>query len=328
MKQFITNSDIYTIDSLYLKEQLDAIYLIKQGEQLALVDTGTQHSLPQVEKAIKSLGLDWQHVKFIILTHVHLDHAGGASALMQKCENATLVVHPRGARHMINPDKLIAGTKAVYGADKFEQMYGDIGPIDQDRVFTPEDGLSIDLNGRVLRFIDSPGHAYHHHCILDETTGGIFTGDAMGISYVPFKTDRHSFLLPTTTPVQFDPDAMHETIDKVMSFQPSVLYLTHYDGVVPTATMIAGLHQKVDDYVVLTEQAAKQVEEMDDANSKTNMDAQLEEQITRNMYEYLVRSCKNELPDCPDAVMQEWLSIDAKLNAQGLAFWWQHRRVA
>jgi len=114
MQEYVNNSDIYTIDSLYMRPQLDAIYLIKQGDRLALVDTGTQHSVPQIENALETLELTWQHVDYIILTHVHLDHAGGASALMKKCPNAQLVVHAKGARHMIDPTKLVAGATAVY----------------------------------------------------------------------------------------------------------------------------------------------------------------------------------------------------------------------
>jgi len=325
MQEYVNNSDIYTIDSLYMRPQLDAIYLIKQGDRLALVDTGTQHSVPQIENALETLELTWQHVDYIILTHVHLDHAGGASALMKKCPNAQLVVHAKGARHMIDPTKLVAGATAVYGEEKFKKMYGTIDPIDEARVLVPEDDSTLDLNGRVLRFIDSPGHANHHHCIIDEKTNGIFTGDAMGLSYTQLRNEHHAYLMPTTTPVQFDPEAMHNTIERVMSYQPKTIYPTHFDGLTPSSRIIAGLHEQIDDMVMMTEQAAGELSVEDD---KEKQEQEFVAKLSDKLSNYYLARCQNELPDLEPSVIEEWLQFDAPLNAQGLVFWWQYRRAA
>lgn len=314
MQEFVNDSNIYTVDALYYEPQLASIHLIREQDRIALVDTGTQYSVPQVEQALEQLNLGFANVELIILTHIHLDHAGGASALMQLCENAQLVVHPKGARHMAEPAKLVAGTVAVYGEEEFRKLYGEIVPIDAARIISPQDGEQISLGNRVLRFIDSPGHANHHHCIVDEQSNSIFTGDTLGIAYQALRDPDHAFVMPTTTPVQFNPEALHQSIDKVMSYQPDYLYYTHYSALKPDAQNIAGLHEQIDDYVMLTQQAAETAGEA------------FEKTLSKELYEYLVRRAGNELNSVSEEVIRHWLKLDAGLNAQGLAFWWQHRR--
>lgn len=315
MLQTINNSGIYTVDSLYHKPELASIHLIKQNDRIAIVDTGTQYSVPQVAAALTELGLTYDNVDLIILTHIHLDHAGGASALMNLCKNAKLVVHPKGARHMQDPSKLIAGASVVYGEAKFKQLYGEIGGIDDERMIQPSDNEVIDFAGRPLTFIDTPGHASHHHCIIDSTTNSAFTGDTLGVGYRALRNQEHAFIAPTTTPVQFNPDALHASIDKVMAFQPKTLYLTHYSAVTPSARIIAGLHEQIDDLVMLTEQAS----EAGDAFEQT---------LTQSVNDYFVQRCLNELPELDDNLVKNWIKLDADLNAQGLAFWWQYKRAA
>jgi len=256
MLQTINESGIYTIDALYHKPELASIHLVKQNDRIAIIDTGTQYSVPQVASALAELGLGYDNVDFIILTHIHLDHAGGASALMNLCKNARLIVHPKGARHMQDPSKLIAGASAVYGEAKFKELYGEIGGINAELIIQPEDNHTIDFDGRPLTFIDTPGHASHHHCIVDSSTKSVFTGDTLGVGYKALRSDTHAYIAPTTTPVQFNPEALHASIDKVMAHQPETLYLTHYSAVTPTAKIIAGLHEQIDDLVMLTEQAS------------------------------------------------------------------------
>ncbi len=317
MHQAITDSEIFTIDALYYRPELAAIHLIRSGDRLAIVDTGTQYSVPQVREAIKALGLSEAHVDYIVLTHIHLDHAGGAGALMALCPNAQLVVHPKGAGHMIDPSKLIAGASAVYGEKEFQRLYGEISPIDAGRVIQPEDGETLHWANRPLTFLDTPGHASHHHCIVDTQTNAVFTGDTLGIAYRALRSDRHAFVMPTTTPVQFKPEALHQSIDKVAALSPQTLYLTHYSALTPTPQIIAGLHEQIDDFVMLTEQAAD-----------TGEPEAFETKLSSSIKDYLVRRCQNELPDLAAETVEKWVGLDADLNAQGLAFWWQHRRSA
>ena len=316
MQELIPDSDIFTIDALYYQPELASIHIIKSGDRISLIDTGTQYSVPQVKSALDKLELDWSHIDYIILTHIHLDHAGGAGALMELCGNAVLVVHPKGARHMADPSKLVAGASAVYGEKEFKKLYGDIQPIDSDRIISPADGETIEWADRPLTFYDSPGHANHHHCILDHRTESVFTGDTVGICYRALRYDGRAFVMPTTTPVQFDPDALHASIDKIMGLNPKVLYLTHYSALYPSTSIIAGLHEQIDDFVMLTQNAAE-----------SHSDS-FESTLSKMIEEYLVRRCQNELPELDIDIIENWVGLDANLNAQGLAFWWQHRRQA
>lgn len=314
MLQTLPDSDIYTVDALYYEPELASIHLIRSNNRIAIVDTGTQYSVPQVEQALSALNLAYSNVDYVILTHIHLDHAGGAGALMKLCENAKLVVHPKGARHMVDPSKLIAGASAVYGEEEFNKLYGEISSIDANRIIEPEDGETIDFAGRPLTFIDTPGHASHHHCIIDTQSNSVFSGDTLGVGYRALRNEHHAFVMPTTTPVQFNPEALHHSIDKVMSYQPDTLYLTHYSALTPSAKIIAGLHEQIDDYVMLTQQAADHGDEF-------------EKVLTHELYEYLVRRCMNELEGIGEKVVRHWLRLDSNLNAQGLVFWWTHKRT-
>ncbi len=310
-------SGIYAIDALYYQPELASIHLIREGNRIAIVDTGTQYSVPQIEQALAQLNLSFANVDLVILTHIHLDHAGGASRLMALCENAQLVVHPKGARHMADPSKLIAGSTAVYGEKEFARLYGEINPIDADRIVQPEDGDILSLAGRKLEFIDTPGHANHHHCIIDHASTSVFTGDTLGVGYRALRSNGEAFVAPTTTPVQFNPEALHQSIDKVMSYQPERLILTHYSAVTPSTRMIASLHEQIDDFVRLTQKAAETVDSKNMAN-----------QLGDHVLDYLAQRCINEFSSISEELARQWLKLDAHLNAQGLAFWWTQRRTA
>ena len=207
---------IKVIDSGYIRQEMAAIYLLRQGDKIAIIETGTKHSIPKVQQALEKDGLDFSSVAYVIPTHVHLDHAAGAGELMKLCPNAQLVIHPRGARHMADPSKLIAGTVAVYGEEKFNQLYGDIVPIDSSRIIEADDNFVLDFDGRELKFIDTPGHARHHFCIWDRMTESMFTGDTFGISYRDFDNGDEIYIFPTTTPIQFDPYELIKSVNKLM----------------------------------------------------------------------------------------------------------------
>ena len=308
-----TCTDIYCVDANYYKPQLASIHLIRSKDRIAIIDTGTNYSVPQISIILTELGLNFLHVDYVILTHIHLDHAGGASELMQLCKNAKLVVHPKGVSHMHNPNKLIKSTQAVYGEEAFNKLYGNILPIELDSIIPTQAEHKLNLAERELTIIETPGHADHHNCIIDHQTNSVFTGDTLGVSYKALRNESHSFVMPTTTPVQFNPIALHESIEKVMSHNPDTLYLTHYSAIKSSARIIAGLHEQIDDFVMLTDQAA---------DSGGDLSKVLEDKLV----DYLVRRCLNEIDNITEATAREWIYMDAKLNAQGLAFWHEHRR--
>lgn len=238
--------DIHVIDTAFQRDHFDAAYLLVGNGRGAFIDCGTSHSLPNLLAAVERAGLGVDAIDWLILTHVHLDHAGGAGALMQRLPNARLLLHPRGAPHMIDPARLVAGATAVYGEAEMARSYGRIVPVAAERVVVAEDGHRLSLGGRELLCIDTPGHARHHLCVWDEASRGWFTGDTFGLSYRELDSAQGAFIVPTTSPVQFEPEALHASIDRLMAQAPEAMYLTHYGRVRDTARLAADLHVQID----------------------------------------------------------------------------------
>jgi glyoxylase-like metal-dependent hydrolase (beta-lactamase superfamily II) len=210
------------------RARLAAAYVVRGRDSAAVVETGVTPSVPRILAALSGAGVSREAVSHVIVTHVHLDHAGGAGALLRELPRAKLVVHPRGARHLVDPAKLAAGTIAVYGEERFREYYGEIVPAPADRVIEAPDGLTVDVGGRPLRVLDAPGHAKHHFVLFDEETRGFFTGDAFGLSYRESDGPAGPFMFPTTTPVQLDPPALLATVDRMLAERPERMYLTHF----------------------------------------------------------------------------------------------------
>jgi glyoxylase-like metal-dependent hydrolase (beta-lactamase superfamily II) len=242
---------IHTIDTGFVRPQFDAAYLVVENGRGAFIDCGTNFAVPGMLDALGHAGITPGDVDWLILTHVHLDHAGGAGELISQLPNAKLVVHPRGARHMIDPSVLWAGASAVYGESVMEQTYGRLRPIPSERVIEAPDGHVVDLAGRPLSCIDTPGHAKHHLTVHDERVNVCFTGDVFGLSYRDFDTAQGPFILPTTSPVQFDPEALHASIDRLVALRPQAMYLTHYGRVDAVERLAADLHAQIDAMVAL-----------------------------------------------------------------------------
>jgi glyoxylase-like metal-dependent hydrolase (beta-lactamase superfamily II) len=291
-----------------VRPALAAIHLVVEDGRVAFVDTGTNDSLPNSLAALSRLGLSENAVDFVILTHIHLDHAGGAGRMMAAFPNAQLVVHPRGARHMVEPARLVAGVTAVYGKDYVRRMYGEILPVPVARIVEAPDGHAVSLAGRELLCLDTPGHARHHICVVDRKTGGIFSGDMFGLSYREHEVDGHSFIFPTTTPSQFEPEAMHASIDRLLAYSPEAIYLTHYGRVADVQSLGADLHRR------LTAMTGM-VLALRDAGHERH--ARLKEALSA----FLIAELRQH--GCllgRDAVLGIW-DTDLELNAQGLEVW-------
>ncbi|MDE2366517.1 MAG: MBL fold metallo-hydrolase [Betaproteobacteria bacterium] len=305
----ITDYDfgISAIDADYLRPGLAAIHLIAEGGKAALVDTGTSSSVPGLIRVLQTKNLDPADIAYVFVTHIHLDHAGGAGEFMQCFPNAKLVVHPRGARHMADPAKLVASAMSVYGETEFRRMYGVIRPVDANRIIEAPDGFHLDFNGRPLLFLDTPGHARHHYCIFDRSSQSIFTGDTFGISYREFDVDGMEFVFPTTTPVQFDPVAQHASVDRLMNYNPSHAFLTHYGRIGHLPRHAAELHQLIDAHVAI----ARKLRNVPDRH------AALARELGDLLLDRIIaRGCK-----LPENEIRDLLSLDVGLNAQGLEYW-------
>lgn len=305
---------ISCIDTGYLRPGLAACYLIEQHGQLAFIDTGTNHTLQRVLQVLRLKGLSAEDVAYVIPTHVHLDHAGGVGAFMQHFTRAKLIIHPLGARHMIDPSKLAAGTIAVYGEKTFHKLYGDLIPVDEKRVIQASDGFQLNLNGRSLICLDTPGHARHHLCVYDEVSQGFFTGDSFGLSYKEFDTDTGAFIFATTTPVQFDPDAWLTSLEKIAAYHPKIMYLTHFGMIQEPEKLITVLQKSIQQFAKIALAASRQK-------------GDLYQHISTAMQQLLIEQLEQHGCRMGREKILRLIAGDIDLNTQGLIVWLKKMRL-
>jgi glyoxylase-like metal-dependent hydrolase (beta-lactamase superfamily II) len=301
---------IYAIDTGFQRPRFDAAYLVVEAGRAAFIDTGTNHAVPRLLAALAALGLTPASVDWVIPTHVHLDHAGGVGLLMQSLPGARALVHPRGLRHMVDPKALWLGALAVYGEEEMQRSYGKLVPVPAERAEASHDGQVIHLAGRPLQLIDTPGHARHHHAIWDEASRSWFTGDTFGLSYRAFDVGGRAWILPTSTPVQFEPEPLKATVARLLAAAPVAMQVTHYGRIGGTVAEVqrlaAAMLEQVDDMVALAEslRASPDRHECLKAGLLTS---------------YLARLRAHG--HAADAAAADWLAMDAELNAQGLEVW-------
>ncbi len=297
---------ISTIDAEFVRPRTTSIHLIVEGGRAAIVDTASNHAVPVVMQALAQKGLAPEDVDYVVLTHIHLDHAGGAGLLMSRFPNARLTVHPRGARHIADPRRLVEGTIAVYGQEAAKRLYGEIVPVAPERIIETPHGASVSLNGRELRFVDTPGHARHHVCIVDERSGHVFAGDTFGLSYRELDRDGRCYSFPTTSPVQFDPPALHRSIELIESLRPGAVYVTHFGQVRDVPRLAADLHRLIEAH----ERVAMEARDLGPARNEL-----MKQALTRILRDEAQRQ------GWPPELALEVLGWDIELNAQGLGDW-------
>ncbi|HNR89085.1 MAG TPA: MBL fold metallo-hydrolase [Spirochaetota bacterium] len=299
---------VVTIDCGYLHPEFAAAYLITEGDRAAFIDNNTRFAVPRLLDALAGAGRKPEEVEYIIVTHVHLDHAGGTAELARLCPNAIVLAHPRAARHIIDPSRLVAGSRAVYGDETFARRYGDIEPVDATRVRSMDDGAEIALGARALRFIHTAGHAKHHMCIYDAGSNAVFTGDAFGLAYPVLQTGNEPFVFPSTSPSDFDPAEARDSIERIAGTGASVAYPTHY-GAVPHVARVRDMMLRSLDVmeVMLAEAIASGLDD---------------DELERFCYRPMERFFRTELERRGivfSQSMQEYLADDIALNAQGIA---------
>ena len=301
---------ISAVDAFYCgRAKRVAVHLVVEDGHAAIVDTGHNAAVPAVLSALAERGVEPAAVDLIVLTHVHLDHAGAAGTLMRACPNARLAVHPRGARHMIDPSVLMTATRAVYGAQAADAMYGEIVPVAAERIVETGDGVALALRARELRFFDAPGHARHHVCVEDTRTGHLFAGDNFGLSYRETDRDGLAFVFPTTTPVQFEPRALHATMDRMLALAPAAIYLAHFGQVRDVDRLGADLHRLIDEHVRVARTCPHETAESRDR------------WIEAELRELLLDEARRQRWSGDEARWTALYNDDLALNAAGLRAW-------
>ena len=284
-----------------------AAYLVVDAGRAVFIDCGTGRSVPRMLAALDAAGVARADVDHLVLTHVHLDHAGGAGALLRELPNARVVVHPRGAPHMVDPAKLTASARQVYGDAEFERSYGALVPVPAGRVVEAVEGHVVDVGGRALRCIDAPGHARHHLAVWDARSRGWFTGDSFGLSYRELDTARGAMAIPTTSPVQFDPVEMRGTIERLLAAQPAHAWVTHYGRIDDVERIGGELLALLDAMVAIAGDLAAA------PDRHGRLVAALERLYVEHARRHGVAAAEARVP--------ELLAADIELNAQGLEAW-------
>ena len=240
-------------------ERVTAGYLI-EGPAPVLIETGSQSSVPALLKALEAEGVSAAELAGIAVTHIHLDHAGGVGDVAQAFPRATVYVHEKGARHLVDPERLVNSAAQVYG-DLLDTLYGRLDPTPAERVHVLADGERIDIGGgRTLTSIDSPGHAKHHLGLHDSESGIIFAGDAVGV-----RLPDAGVLRPATPPADFDLDQAIHSLRRFAARRPTGVALAHYGLLGHPDELLAEAEDELRKWAETAEQAWRSGEDIEDA---------------------------------------------------------------
>ena len=297
---------ILTIDCEYEHPEFAAAYLVHEGQRAYFVETNTVHAVPKMMDALAQAGLKPAQVEWIIITHVHLDHAAGAYALMEACPQAKLLCHPRARKHVVDPSRLEASARQVYGDETFERLYGKLSGVPVERVYSPADGEKIPFGSSELEFLHTRGHANHHFCIHDPVLSGVFTGDSFGLAYPALqKSGKHIF--PSSSPTEFNAAEAKASVQRIAATGASFAFLTHFG----TIDWIAAAKTSLLEQLEFSEQLEKRV------GTSDLIGKELVKYCEAELRKFLVKywASANLTPD-------HWalVKMDIELNAAGIAY--------
>jgi len=300
---------VCAVDAVYDGRPLQtAVHLVVEDGRALIVDTAVAPSAPRVLAALAAKGVSPECVDWIFLTHVHLDHAGGAGRLMRACPRAQLAVHSRGARHVADPARLVAATRAIYGEEAVRRVYGEVEPVPAARIVEVADGARIAWGSREFLFLDAPGHARHHVAVRDSASGAFFVGDTFGLSYPALARDGRPAVFPTTSPSQFDPEALLATVDRLLEYDPPAFYLAHFGELRRPGVVAADFRRLVEAHAALALRARA---------AGAERHAALAAGVRALL---LAERGRQGWPLAEEALLRLF-ALDVELNAQGLAAW-------
>jgi glyoxylase-like metal-dependent hydrolase (beta-lactamase superfamily II) len=301
-------ASVTTIDCQYHGPERAAAYLIAgDGGRAALVDNNTAHAQPRIREALAARGLAPDAVDYAVITHLHLDHAGATADICEACPRATVLCHRRAVRHLVDPSRLVASAKRVYGEQRFERFYGEVRPVPEERIAAVADGEYIDWAGHTLAFYEVRGHANHHIAIHDETAGVVFTGDTFGVAYPRFQRGRRPFVFASTPPTDFDPAHMRDSIRRIAATGAPFAAPTHF-GLHPEPNALA-------EVLLETVAASESILAGARGVGEDERPAFCETRL-RDAYADLFAACGIT----PTEEDWTWIDPDIRINAQGLAF--------
>lgn len=307
---------IITVDCHYDRPERAAAFLILEGERAAFVDNNTTLAIPHLMAALAAQGRTPDQVDYAIVTHIHLDHAGGTAELLKHCPNATVLAHPRAARHLIDPSRIVAGATAVYGAETFAKRYGVLEPVAETRVRTMDDGERLTWGGRTLTFVHTKGHASHHFCIHDSGANALFAGDAFGLSRMTSMRPGPPFTVCTSSPPEFDPAEARISVQRILDSGAEWVYQTHYGSFHDLKVRAGELLDSIGDLEHIGREAAATPLTGDD------LQAFCQPRVIAAFEAHLKRCGVSDV----EADMT-WLEEDIRLNAMGLGFYAERLRL-
>jgi glyoxylase-like metal-dependent hydrolase (beta-lactamase superfamily II) len=296
---------VYRFDTHYIRSRHTAAYVVTSGADVAIIDCAVNATVEPLLAALPSIDIEPAAVGHVVITHAHLDHAGGAGTLMQRLPNARLHAHPSAAKHLVDPAKLEAGVRAVFGDEFFDREYGTLVPVPAERVVSLDDGDEVALGDRVLASVHTPGHAWHHLSVWEPETATLFAGDAFGVGYPELTSQQGPFFMPETPPPQFAPEEMHASFDRIAELEPARVAPTHFEIVTDAATVAESLHRTLDDMVARARQSPSE--------------AALEEDVFDACTAELGRLGRGT--EAEVGRMRELYAFDVRLSTQGLWLW-------
>jgi len=307
---------VVTIDTHYVQAGRMSVYLVIDEGRAAFVDTNTAKAVPLLMDALDVQGVAPEHVDYIMVTHVHLDHAAGTAELLKRCPNATALVHPKTKRHLADPSRLVEAAKGIYG-EAFDALYGEIEAVPEERMRVMDDGERLEWGRRTLEFFHCLGHATHHYSVYDSKTQGVFTGDNFGICYPQLTDADRPYIFAAATPTEFDPPAAIKTVHRILSYDPAHVFLGHFGAHKVTEALTGQLVHTLDRCADLIDYLASSDLEGSALENKAA------ERMTAMTHEEL-RRCGLD----PDERTLPWVEPDIQLNTQGILAAVNRRRKA